>query len=307
MALSISAFAQLDSAKLTRASKYVLDSLEKRGQPVVTSYQLFLIVYQAYQAGKRKRLYLRAEKPLEHHFQTLRNNLIEARAIIMDRDYGRSAYTIPSVPDLPAEEIVCIIDPLSHIAYLSAMQRWGLTDRSPDRLQIIRPDRKLYRQKVAAMTERACTEMGYSELPVPFVQTSHPETVRGRNLSVHESADPGMWQDIRGAKFRISTIGQTFLDMLRSPDRCGGMAHVIDVWREEASTYLDQIIAAVDANDKKIVHARAGYILDELMGLEHPILGKWAQDVVRGGTRLLDPAKPFQSKYSERWCISINV
>ena len=106
---------------------------------------------------------------------------------------------------------------------------------------------------------------------------------------------------------RVSTIGQTFLDMLQKPDLCGGMTHVLEVWEEYAATYLNQIVPTIDATPGALIKSRAGYIFQEYLGLEHPDIEKWETFSQRGGSRKLDPSKEFAPTYSEKWMISINV
>ena len=111
----------------------------------------------------------------------------------------------------------------------------------------------------------------------------------------------------RGSSVRLSTIGQTFLDMLQKPDLCGGMYHVLDVWEEHAETYLNDIVAAVETASSGIVKSRAGYILEERQGLHHPGIERWKVSGQRGGSRKLDPAKEFAPTFSATWMISLNV
>ena len=99
--------------------------------------------------------------------------------------------------------------------------------------------------------------------PFPLKIVGHPGRVRRRPVNIYESKAAGAFLKNRGDDVRLSTIGQTFLDMLQKPDLCGGMSHILDVWNEHAETYLDDIVAAVDTAASKLVKSRAGYILEE--------------------------------------------
>jgi predicted transcriptional regulator of viral defense system len=136
----------------------------------------------------------------------------------------------------------------------------------------------------------------------------HPETVRGRKISVHETRHLGDWLQVRNSHARLSTIGQAFADTVERPQYCGGMAHVLDVWREHAATYQEEIVVAVEKIEAPIVKVRAGYLLDDMLGLakDSRIQG-WVRFAQRGSSRVLDPTKDFSSNHSEKWMLSINV
>jgi predicted transcriptional regulator of viral defense system len=95
--------------------------------------------------------------------------------------------------------------------------------------------------------------------------------------------------------------------MLTEPGLCGGMRHVLDVWENEAGQWVPEIVAAIDQLDIKIVKVRAGYILSEIMDIDHPALHNWEKFAQRGGSRKLDPDADYAPEFSERWMISINV
>lgn len=95
--------------------------------------------------------------------------------------------------------------------------------------------------------------------------------------------------------------------MLAEPSRCGGMGHVLEVWENTASTFVAEICEAVDAWPAPIVKVRAGYLLGELLGLADPAIERWRAFAARGGSRKLDPGKPFDPRHSPAWMLSLNV
>lgn len=119
----------------------------------------------------------------------------------------------------------------------------------------------------------------------------------------------GTMANIRDSHARITTIGQTFIDMLDRPDACGGMNHVLRVWDEHADLYVDQIVEAANQHPRPIVKIRAGYLLDERLGvaLDDERIQAWTRYAQRGGSRILDPDADFSSEYSEKWMLSLNV
>ena len=290
--------------KLTRAGKYLADLLEKNGNPIITQFEFFRIVRHVYRESYSKKLYLRRRTPDYDDYRRFRLSLNKAGVIRPDPDYKTRVLRVLAISDLPAEEIICLVDPTCYVSHLSAMQRWGLTDRNPTALMLTRPDRKTAATQLQAMTEALDEDRTN---PFRLNIFGHPPRVRNRAVQIYQSSTAGAFLKIRGNEARLSTIGQTFLDMLQKPDLCGGMSHVLDVWEEHAETFLEEVVTAVDTATSGLVKSRAGYILEERLGLRHRRIEPWTAFNQRGGSRKLDPAKDYAATYSEKWMISINV
>lgn len=292
--------------KMTRAGRHLAELLEKRARPVVTPVHLYGLIRQMYQESSSKKLYLRGSDPGIDDYLKLKQLLIDTRIVRSDRDYRTRALRIPTIYDRPAEEIVCLADPTCYVSFLSAMERWGLTNRSPKALMLSRPDRKTALDKLRRHRQDILGDHhDISILPLHLVK--HPTRVRGGRVQMCMTKSAGANLKIRGSDIRISTIGQTFLDMLQKPALCGGMPHVLEVWEQHAETYLNSIVAAVDTASNGLVKSRAGYILQEYLGLHHPHISNWKAFSQRGGSRKLDPSQKYAPTYSETWMISINV
>ncbi|WP_461474738.1 hypothetical protein [Pararhodobacter aggregans] len=111
------------------------------------------------------------------------------------------------------------------------------------------------------------------QIEVPVLnRPGFKDTIRRRPIVVHVSSHPWTPVSVIGEETRITSIGQTFADMLAEPQLCGGMRHVLDVWENEADQWVPEIIAAIDALDSKIAKVRAGYILSEVMDIDDPAL-----------------------------------
>jgi hypothetical protein len=52
---------------------------------------------------------------------------------------------------------------------------------------------------------------------------------------------------------------------------------------------------------------RAGYILDERLGLTHLSIENWRGLVQRGGSQKLQAKAAYSPHFSEKWCLSINI
>ena len=82
---------------------------------------------------------------------------------------------------------------------------------------------------------------------------------------------------------------------------------MLDVWEEHAETYFDEIVAAINTAKSGLAKSRAGYILEERLGLHHRDIESWKMCAQRGGSRKLDPSKKFAQIYSKKWMISLNA
>ena len=291
--------------RLSRAETYLASLLEKNGRPVLTQFDFFEIIRRMYRESPGKRLYLRNDAPRQGDYTRFRSNLKRAGLIGADRDYGERIIQVLRLPDLPAEGIINLVDPTCYISHLSAMQRWGLTDRIPNAVMLTGPDRETASARLKA---RMINILGEEEsTPFPLTIIKHPAHVRHRAVRLFRSKAAGACLEDRNDGVSLATIGQTFLDMLQKPDLCGGMVHVLDVWEEHASIYLDEIVAAVNTTTCGLVKSRAGYILEERLRLRHQGINRWKEYGQRGGSRRLDPDKAFAPMFSETWMISLNV
>lgn len=242
--------------------------------------------------------------------QKIIKNLRENNFISLDQDC-RFAYRVNSLADQSAEDVASMAIPIGCVAYLSAMQHWGLTNRVPEALHFRVPTVAAYRILLA---QRIIRDTGIDLAALPEAKrpnlpnNSLPSVLRGRKVITHSTSDMGKWLKVRGRHMRITTIGQTFLDMIETPEACGGMFHVRDVWREHAKTFLQEIIQSIDESRSDIVKIRAGYFLDEMLGiLTIEKAQDWLQYAQKGGSRRLDPTKPLSDNISKKWMLSINV
>ena len=305
LAIMSSTFQRRHNPRLTRAADYLAEQLETNDKPVVSHFDFFRIARAMYRESSGRKLYLRREVPDRDDIVRLRSILKSAGVIGSDRDYGSRVIRVLSVSDLPSEEIACLVDPTCYVSHLSAMQRWGLTNRTPRALALTRPDRKTAAAALRARMNEAMN--GEGDNPYPLVLIKHPHRVRRRSITVYESRAAGAFMTNRGTDLRLSTVGQTFLDMLQRPDLCGGMSHGLDVWEEHAASFLDEIATTIDRTPKALVKSRAGYILEEHLGLDHPCVERWKALGRRGGSRKLDPTREFAPTFSPTWMISLNV
>lgn len=229
--------------------------------------------------------------------------------LMMDLDFPATVCRVAGVSDAQPEDLCCLVDPWCYVSHLSAMQRWGLTNRNPLALHLSRPAKPIWRgrAKDEVRDEYWDLEPG-QQAPQPRERVTFPATLRGRALEVFEPNFFGHSIAIPDSTTRIATVGQVFRDTVHEPALCGGMSHVLEIWEEHAEAYLNDIIEAMDAlKPSKIALVRAGYILSERLGIKDPRVEAWTAFAERGGSRKLDPQRPFEAAHSKRWMLSLNV
>lgn len=206
-------------------------------------------------------------------------------------------------------EVACAVDPFAYVSHLSAMEYHGVTDRFPKILYLSTPPDREWKALAAARMEKDLKEHkeSYLAAKLPALRFQKFERIYGVRIELMRRSHRGAFKSIKSPSIRVSMVGRTFLDMLREPELCGGMQHVIDTYREYAAKYLKLILDEVGKHGASIERARAGYLLDEVCGLSDPLIDAWASKVQRGGSRKLDPQAEYMPSFSERWALSINV
>ncbi len=237
--------------------------------------------------------------------------LLEQGVLSPDRDFPNNrVFRILGKKTVPAEDIACTVDPFAFVSHLSAMDYHGLTDRLPRSLYLSSPAEKKWKALAHQRTQRDCEgffqdylRSGFPTLQRFAMREISKRPIRRRGVRNYL----GAYRKIRERAFRLATIGRTFLDMIRDPVLCGGISHVLDVYEQHANSYLPLIIEEVEQHGNAIDKVRTGYVLDERCSLDHQSIERWKKFAQRGGSRKLDAKGEYSSKYSEEWCLSINV
>ena len=281
-------------------------------QPVITDYQLGIILWRLYLTGQfqGRKLELDHSTPTKSDYEELVDGLENFGVLQGRKDFTRrSVFNILGKDHNSPEEIACSVDPFAYISHLSAMAFHGLTDRIPRMLFISSPAPRMWREFAKKRMEKdlAGETPAYVEGGLPRLRPIDVGKIGKHPVNRYASKHLGAFKSIRDKVLRVSTIGRTFLDMLRKPDLCGGIHHVLDVYASSAETYLDLIIDEIDRHGGPIDKVRAGYILEEICNLQSGRLETWLEYVQRGGSRKLDPDAEYRETYSERWCLSLNV
>jgi hypothetical protein len=290
--------------------------LKEHPSPTVSLYELGVATMQMYQikeyAGKKIKN-IRSPLPRRESIQGYRNQLMSLGILEEKKEFPADCYLLTSSPFKESTDIVCSLDPFCYISHLSAMEYHGLTDRFTTTIFMTTLPVAIWKIRVH---EKIIKDLGddlfikYMENKFPLL-TKHTISTISKNPIITfstKSADQGAYVAPTDRPIRVSSIGRTFVDMLRKPEACGGMSHVLDVYRDNAKIYLRLILGEIEQHGEPIDKVRAGYILEELCEIkDNSIINSWVKFAQRGGSRILDQNSPFWPTFSERWCLSINV
>ena len=289
-------------------TRYLLQDLK---QPAVLQYQLALIVYRTYKTKSFKGVPVRVSKdhPLPQDINRVRHALMSKGVLAEARNMGRNVFLIDRDRRATPGEVICSLDPFAHLSHLSAMAHYGLTERIPKVTFITSPAPERWRDMaLQKMQKDLGDDFGeYRSLQLPLLQRVALPSTGQLMTSRYATRDPGHFKIIADGPLRVSTLGRTYLDMLRKPGLCGGMRHVIEIFQEHASLHMTLIVKEIEAHGTAIEKVRAGYLLETYCNVDRNITEPWLAFAQRGGSRRLDPEAEYLSDHSERWCLSINV
>lgn len=289
---------------------YIAKELSQQLSPLLREIDLYIYAADMYDRAQSGEVHVtRLPKQFDHpQFRRMITQLENKRAVALDSEFRSGVWQNLSVaPAATAEEALSIVDPSAYVSFLSAMQRYGWTDRASSDLQMTTLADGLWRQRqLQILKERKPDRFVGKEFPRPY-RVGFGTTLRGRQISLHKTKKIRETAIVRGSYIRISKAGSTIVDMLTEPQRCGGMRHVIDCITKIYESYEEDILSSVDKLGDPITKVRAGYIIEEIIGKHHDVMDNWLDFAQRGGSRRLDPQKPYGSTYSEKWMIATNV
>jgi predicted transcriptional regulator of viral defense system len=290
---------------LNEALKLIL--LDQHNKPVVNLYELTMYMYKLYSTKEFRGFAIGKISAQEPDFRVVNRNIEEliAKNVIVQH-LGLPVYFIRSKPQPTAQQFICSVNPFSYIAYLSAMEWHGITDRIPHTFHVVTclpfVD-KTYKKKKIHQDLGNLNDL--YQLMVPRVTKIPP--FDNKRIQLHQIKNYHQPREISDSGgVRVSSLGDTFLDMMRKPELCGGFNHVMDIYQDLAEEHLAIIVKTVDKKGTGIDKARVGYVLEERCGLKHKVIDSWKSTVQRGGSRKLIPENDYINVYSDTWCISIN-
>ena len=286
--------------------------LGKLGMPVVLRYDIARITWHLYKMRTYEgrplaiklemldsRAFARVEKALHN------NGILKLLPGISEQ----AAYGLIGGNLSDHHAVICSIDPFCYLSHLSAMEFHGLTDRLPEQIYVSTPASSEW---TAFAAERMAKDLGedwaaYHASGLPLLGRTSVSKLGKRPVHRYASIHLGAFRLIKDSPIRVATLGRTFLDMLREPGLCGGLAHVLQVFKAHAAASKRLIFDELDQHGTKIDKVRAGFILEDICQLRDPRIDAWVAFAARGGSRKLDASADYEPTFSERWMLSINT
>src|SRR5690554_5941587 len=212
-----------------KATKAITLSLGDLDKPVVSKYQFGLIVNSIYRTKVYRGESINLQKDFAERSDVNKylNQLLD-EGVLSPHKTLSNTFTLLGRSDLDPEDIACTVDPFCYMSHLSAMSYHGLTDRIPGKLFISSPSVSEWR---LFAKEQMLKDLGddyetYCENGMPLLVKTNIKKINKVEVHCLSSKHLGAYKNIRGRALRVSTIGRTFLEMLKNPDLCGGINHV---------------------------------------------------------------------------------
>jgi len=287
---------------LPTTMKFIQEKLAGWERPVVTDYELGVLM--------ASQLTSQQELPSSCLLQGTIDGLSAFGLISSNKDFTPgSVYHLFGRIKPKATEIACAVDPFAYISHLSAMEYHGLTDRFSKILYLTTPPDSEWRAQAKNRMDKDLRERAdaYRATKLPRLRRLDFDRVEGTRVELMRRSSRGAFKTIKSPHIRVATVGRIFLEMLKEPEHCGGIQHVVDTYKNYAARYLPLIVEELERHGTAIEKVRAGYLLDEMCKLQHPTIDGWTQHAQRGGSRMLDPQGEYAPYYSDRWKLSINV
>lgn len=283
-------------------------------QPVITLYQIAMIISKLYRTGSyksEKLTHLRKTHAARSDCTRIIQGLMGLGILGQSHTVRHTEiFNILGREQVLSNEVICSIDPFAYISHLSAMEWHGLTDRVVRTLFYSSPPPPKWKKFAWKKMQKDIGEdyvQDYLEQNLPSLTRLNFKKIGRIPVHRYSSEHLGAFTSIQDRVLRVSTIGRTFLDMVREPDLCGGIHHVLEIYEQYGVHYLNLIVDEIDRHGKKIDKVRAGYILEERMSLNESRIGDWKKFAQRGGSRKLYAGSPYTPEYSEKWCLSLNI
>ncbi len=206
--------------------------------------------------------------------------------------------------EISEEQVIQEANPWATFGHLTAMAYHGVTDLVPKQIFA-------FGNKLVSSSNRL--PLGTS--PEDWVNLNYPvarQPTQVRTIPIswtqsnHESEFGVIVGHSFGVPIYITDLERTLIDALRSPEKSGGIAKVLQAWRSAGEADVEKLVTYTENYHNKVLRQRVGFLLGQLRQT-HPRLEDWRRDLQRGGSVKLVSGTPYSPTYSSEWNLSLNV
>lgn len=252
----------------------------------------------------------------KHYQKKFKNVLYELQAhsqlkSIGEDSFGPTYFLNISKSPLNIFKVICDIYPIGYISYLSAIEFHKLIPtRDHKNVYFTTVDRKSWKENFYDLIKEDeypfFDETYTSDLTKLIPRFPTEEKHIDHDLIVFTTKKLDGFENQKG--LRVRELPFLFLDMVRTPQYCGGVESVLSIFKKYAELLLEDIVETCQTHGTNMDKARIGFILDEVLGIQHPVIDKWKTSMIgqRGGSRKFVAYLNFEPRFSETWNISLN-
>lgn len=287
---------------------WFFDEYEK---PVISRHQLFKSIFELCVLLKveeninlnPKSLYFKAVEQLASSKQV---------ACHQKTQFGYSFFS-KNKEVISSEELICILFPYGSLAYGSALFELKLTNVQSKSVYFKAPSRSGWKKKalldlpsVPEYLKKQFNLQQYFDYILPIYP--YEDMFIDKQLIVLSEKNINLDNVLIKDNLRVQNHFDLLLDALRKPQYCGGFSQVFEIYNNKVDRFLEGLINYASNEGTCIDRARLGFILEKMLFIKHPILGKWKAEMTdkRGGSRKLISANNFDEQFDSDWNISLN-
>ena len=287
------------------------NELEQLPHALVTEYQLGVLVHRLYQAKVYQGKPLRLRKAMVDNaaYTRIARRLIDAGIVSRAPRYPRHLMLLAGQEKPETAVSACLVDPFCYLSHHTALVQHGLATKKSPQVYVTSPPPSAWRRAaMARMADDLGEDLGkYLDSGLPRLTWHKLDRIGAHRVHRHNIGELGEVVRLGTQALPMSSAGQTILDCLRHPQWAGGMKHVLRVFDAAAGKHREAIIRIVDQRGTAIDKVRVGYLFEERLRIADPAFERWVGCAQRGGSRKLDPEADYAPRWSERWCLSLNI
>jgi len=217
-------------------------------------------------------------------------------------------YFVKNNSKLTPVELIIPLFPYAYLTHLSAMRHYSITDRIPKQIQIELPSRTQWKSKIIEVVDQINASIDEKEIILKYLPRypKNNDVYFKKKILVSSTKSPKLYINLDNG-VRVIEIGNLFVEMVNNPKECGGIEHVMDIFKEYGLAFKKKIYKAA-LESSLISQARIGLIFEQILGQSDPEIVKMKNRNrdLRGSSRVFIAGEDFSNIVNVEWCLSLN-